>query len=144
MRSSAVAAAPGTVPVPRLEPDAIGVAQDAVIGKASAAPRVSAGLTLAGLAAAPAYSGGLTIIIITAIPALVIANACRRLNLWSVNCGASFEWVGRSISPYLGFMTGWLMIAAYVTGAVSGVEVIGPSVLVVAVAGIRLMARGIA
>ena len=42
---------------------------------------------------------------------LIIANAYRRLNLWNANCGASFEWVGRAISPYLGFMTGWLMIA---------------------------------
>ena len=64
MRVSADTAPPGTVPVPksRLEPDAIGVAQDTVIGMASAAPGVSVGLTLAGLAAATAYSGGLTVI----------------------------------------------------------------------------------
>ncbi len=42
----------------------------------------------------------------TGIPMLVIANAYRRLNMWNVNCGASFEWAGRSINPYLGFMTG--------------------------------------
>ena len=41
---------------------------------------------------------------------LIIANAYRRLNLWNANCGASFEWVGRAINPYLGFLTGWLMI----------------------------------
>ncbi len=62
---------------------------------------------------------------------LIIANAYRRLNLWNANCGASFEWVGRAISPYLGFLTGWLMIAAYVIATVSGVEVLGPSVLAV-------------
>jgi len=62
---------------------------------------------------------------------LVIANAYRRLNLWNANCGASFEWVGRAINPYLGFLTGWLMIAAYVIATVSGVEVLGPSVLAV-------------
>jgi amino acid transporter len=112
----------------RLEPDAIGVAQDTVIGMASAAPTVSVGLTLAALAATAAYGGG-PIIILCGIPMLIIANAYRRLNLWNANCGASFEWVGRSINPYLGFMTGWLMIAAYITGAVSGVEVLGPSVL---------------
>jgi amino acid transporter len=88
------------------------------------------GLTLAALAATAAYGGG-PVIILCGIPMLIIANAYRRLNLWNANCGASFEWVGRSIHPYLGFMTGWLMIAAYVTGAVSGVEVLGPSVLAV-------------
>ncbi len=133
MTSQSAAAVAGSVPVPaaRLEPDAIGVAQDTVIGMASSAPGVSVGLTLAALAAATAYAGG-PVIILTAIPMLIIANAYRRLNMWTANCGASFEWVGRSISPYLGFLTGWLMIAAYITGAVSGVEVIGPNVLAVA------------
>ncbi len=119
-----------SAPPARLEPDAIGVAQDTVIGMASSAPAVSVGLTLAALAAATAYGGG-PVIILTAIPMLIIANAYRRLNMWNANCGASFEWVGRSISPSLGFITGWLMIAGYLTGAVSGVEVLGPSVVAV-------------
>ncbi len=114
----------------RLEPDAIGVAQDTVIGMASSAPAASVGLTLTGVAAATAYGTG-PIIILTAIPMIIIANAYRRLNLWNANCGASFEWVGRAINPYLGFLTGWLMIAAYVIATVSGVEVLGPSVLAV-------------
>jgi len=129
-RSAATVTGAGARPQGRLAPDAIGVAQDTVIGMASAAPTVSVGLTLATLAAVAAYGGG-PIIILCGIPMLIIANAYRRLNLWNANCGASFEWVGRSINPYLGFMTGWLMIAAYVTGAVSGVEVLGPSVLAV-------------
>jgi len=131
--SAAVTGAPA-VPAARLEPDAIGVAQDTVIGMASSAPGVSVGLTLAALAAATAYGSG-PVIVLTAVPMLIIANAYRRLNMWNANCGASFEWVGRAISPYLGFLTGWLMIAGYVTGAVSGVEVLGPSVLAVFGAG---------
>jgi amino acid transporter len=131
MTDQPAAAAAALAPRPALEPDAIGVAQDTVIGMASAAPAVSVGLTLAALAAATAYGSG-PVLLITAIPMLIIANAYRRLNLWNATCGASFEWVGRAISPYLGFLTGWLMIAAYITGAVAGVEVIGPSILAVA------------
>lgn len=127
---TAAAAAVGPVPATRLEPDAIGVAQDTVIGMASSAPAASVGLTLAALAAAAAY-GSLPVIILTAIPMLVIANAYRRLNMWNANCGASFEWVGRAINPYLGFLTGWLMIAAYIIATVSGIEVLGPSVLAI-------------
>jgi amino acid transporter len=97
---------------------------------ASAAPAVCVALTLAPLAAVAAY-GGVTSILITGIPMLIIANAYRRLNMWNANCGASFEWVGRSINPYLGFLTGWLMVAGYIIGAVAGVEVLGPSVLAV-------------
>jgi amino acid transporter len=127
-----VAAAPGTAPVPvaRLEPDAIGVSQDTVIGMASSAPAVSVGLTLAALAATTAYGSG-PVLVLTAIPMLIIANAYRRLNMWNAHSGASFEWVGRAINPYLGFMTGWLMICGYIIGAVAGVEVIGPTVLAV-------------
>ncbi len=111
-----------------LEADAIGIAEDTVIGMAASAPAASVGLTLAFLAAAVAYGSG-PIIILTAIPMLIIANAYRRLNMWNANCGASFEWVGRAINPYLGFQTGWLMIAAYILGTISGVEVLAPTVL---------------
>src|SRR5215469_7903731 len=124
--ATTASAPPGTAS--RLEPDAISAAQDTVIGMANAAPTVSIGLTLAVLAASAAYGGGL-IILLTAIPMIIIANSYRRLNLWNANCGASFEWVGRAINPYLGFFTGWLMIAATLTGMTSGVVVLGPSIL---------------
>src|SRR5580693_4257169 len=114
----------------RLEPDAIGVTQDTIIGLANVGPALTVGLTLAGLAAAAAY-GGTTTILICLVPMLVIANAYRRLNLWNANCGASFEWVGRAINPYLGFFTGWLMIAANLLAAVSGVVALSPAVLAV-------------
>ncbi len=120
----------GSVPEARLEPNAIGVAQDTVIGMATSAPAASVGLTLAALAAATAYAG-LPVIILTALPMIIIANCYRRLNLWNANCGASFEWVGRAISPYLGFLTGWLMIMGGIIGTVSTTVVLGPSVLAV-------------
>jgi amino acid transporter len=122
----------GITPAPgaRLKPDAIGAAQDTIIGMASSAPAATVGLTFAGLAVTAAYGGGL-ILLLTAIPMLVIANAYRRLNLWKANTGASFEWVGRAINPYLGFLTGWLMIAAYIIGTTAEVLILGPSVLAV-------------
>src|SRR5260370_14474363 len=132
MTHQSAAAVAGTAPTPpaRLEPDAIGVAQDTVIGMASSAPSVSVGLTLAALAAATAYGSG-PIIVLTAIPMLIIANAYRRLDMWNANCGASVEWVGRASNPYLGFLNGWLMIAGYVIGTVAEGVVLGPSVLAV-------------
>ena len=123
-------AAPAAAIEARLEPDAIGVAQDTVIGMASSAPAGTMAATLAALAAASAYGSG-PVLILTALPMLIIANSYRRLNVWSANCGASFEWVGRAINPYLGFITGWLMIAGYVIGTVAEVVVLGRSVLAV-------------
>jgi len=114
----------------KLEPNAIGVAQDTVIGMATAAPAASAGLILAGLAAATAYGSGPALIVM-ALPMIVIANCYRRLNLWNANCGAAFEWVGRVINPYIGFLVGWLMIMGGIIGTVSTTVVLGPSVLAV-------------
>ena len=120
----------GIVPEGRLEPNAIGVAQDTVIGMADAAPAASVGLTLAALAAATAYASGPALILI-ALPMIVIANCYRRLNLWNANSGAAFEWVGRVINPYLGFLVGWLMIMAFIIGTVGTTVVLGPTVLAV-------------
>jgi amino acid transporter len=88
-------------------------------------------LTLAPLAAAAAYGSG-PVIIVCGVPMLIIANSYRRLNFWKANCGASFEWVGRAINPYLGFLTGWLMIAGNLIGTTASTAVLGPSVLAVA------------
>ena len=159
------AASQVSVPDARLEPDAISVAQDTFIGAALVGPSVSVALTLAALAAATAYAGP-AVLALTAIPMIVIANTYRRLNLWNANCGASFEWVGRAINPYLGFLTGWLMAAGTLIGTLSPVVVLAPSILaifnqsttnkasnvaiatgisvimlIIAVAGIRLTAR---
>src|SRR5258708_329883 len=130
MTDRSAAAVTGAAPAPpaRLEPNAIGVAQDTVIGMASSAPAATVGLSLAALAVATADGGG-PVLLLTAVLMLIIANAYRRCNMWNANCGASFEWVGRAINPYLGFLTGWLMIAAYIIGTVAEVLLLGPSVL---------------
>jgi amino acid transporter len=120
----------GIVPEGKLEPNAIGVAQDTVIGMATAAPAASAGLTLAAMAAATAYASGPALILM-AVPMIIIANCYRRLNLWNANCGAAFEWVGRVINPYAGFLVGWLMIMGGIIGTVSTTVVLGPTVLAV-------------
>src|SRR5437762_9399041 len=132
MTDHSAATVAGITPAPgaRLEPDAIGAAQDTIIGMASSAPAATVGLSLAALAVATAYGSG-PILILTAIPMLIIANAYRRLNLWKANTGASFEWVGRAINPYRGFLTGWLLVAAYAIGTVAEVLLLGPSVLAV-------------
>jgi amino acid transporter len=134
MTERPVTAVPEPAQVPeistRLEANAIGPLQDTVIGLANTGPAVSVGLSLAALAALAAYGSG-PVIIMCGIPMLIIANAYRRLNLWSANCGASFEWVGRAINSYLGFLTGWLIIAANLVGNIAAVVVLAPSILAI-------------
>src|SRR5262249_6158890 len=80
--------------------------------------------------AAPACGGG-RILILPALPMPFTATAYRRCNMWNANCGASFEWVGRAINPYLGFLTGWFMVVAYIIGTVAEILLLGPSILAV-------------
>ena len=56
-----------------LEPDAIGVAQDTIIGMASSAPAATMAVTMAGLAAAAAYGGG-PVILLCGIPMIIITR----------------------------------------------------------------------
>src|SRR5947207_2961863 len=67
VESPANVARPGLVPAGRLEPNAIGVAQDTVIGMATAAPAASAGLILAALALATAYASGPALVLMALI-----------------------------------------------------------------------------
>ena len=136
-----------------------------VIGMASSAPAATIGLALAALAAATAYGSG-PVVVADRGPDADHRERLPPVNMWNANCGASFEWVGRAIDPYLGFLTGWLMVVAYIIGTVAeiccsarrcwrcsappprrlGVE--SPSaawsgvvMLVIAVVGIRITAR---
>lgn len=109
----------------------IGLAGDWVIGAANAGPGLSISVTLAAIVAATAYGSG-PVILLCAVPMLIVAASYRRLNAWNANAGAAFDWVGRSVSPYLGWLTGWLMIMANLIGNVAAVTVLAPSVLAVA------------
>jgi amino acid transporter len=91
----------------------------------SAAPTASIALTLAGIVAASSYASPIAILVI-GLPMLGIAAAFKRLNRWHVNCGATYRWGARAISPYYGFMVGWLIFLAYFVGVISICLPIGP------------------
>ncbi|MGW8888545.1 APC family permease [Streptomyces sp. NPDC055749] len=47
-----------------------------------------------------------------AIPMVGIALAFRHLGRLDVNSGASYSWVARTLHPFLGFLSGWAVVAA--------------------------------
>jgi amino acid transporter len=118
-------AAPGH---PGLRQNAIGLADAIIVGMASSGPTASLAVTLAAIVAASSYAGPVTILICF-LPMLGIALAYRRLNRWRVDCGASYVWVGRAITPYLGFVVGWIMLLGYFLGTISDILPVGPYVL---------------
>jgi amino acid transporter len=95
-----------------LKNGALGIWSSIVLSLASVAPTLSIAVTLAVIVAATGLATPIVILLLT-IPMLGIAIAYRRLNLLEPNCGATYIWAARAISPYLGFMLGWIMIVAY-------------------------------
>jgi amino acid transporter len=122
---TATSAAPGH---PGLRQNAIGLADSIIVGMASSGPTASLAVTLAAIVAASSYAGPVTILVCF-LPMLGIALAYRRLNYWRVDCGATYVWAGRAITPYLGFMVGWIMLLGYFLGTISDILPVGPYVL---------------
>jgi len=121
-------ATPATEGHPGLRQNAIGLADAIIVGMASSGPTASLAVTLAAIVAASSFAGPIAILVCF-LPMLGIALAYRRLNQWRVDCGASYVWVGRAITPYLGFMVGWIMLLGYFLGTISDILPVGPYVL---------------
>lgn len=112
----------------RLRANAIGLKDAVIVGMASSGPTASIALTLAAIVSAANYGGPIAVLV-CALPMFGIALAYRRLNRWDADCGASYTWIGRAITPYLGFIVGWIMLLGYFLGTISDVLPIGPYVL---------------
>ena len=120
----------------RLRANAIGLKDAVIVGMASSGPTASIALTLAAIVSATNYGGPIAVLI-CGLPMFGIALAYRRLNRWHVDCGASYTWIGRAISPYLGFLVGWIMLLGYFLGTISDVLPIGPYLLAVVAPGLQ-------
>lgn len=95
---------------------------------ASVAPTASLALTLGAILAVSGYASPLAILIV-ALPMLAIANGYRMLNRWRVNCGTTYDWGARAISPTFGFTVGWLILLAWLVGAISIIIPAGPYIM---------------
>ena len=85
------------------------------MGLSSSGPAQTLAVSLAGLVAASGY-GGPVPILICLIPMLGIAIAYQRLNRWDQSAGATYTWVARVFNPYLGFLSGWMILLYYTLG----------------------------
>ncbi|NTF44197.1 APC family permease [Rhizobium rhizogenes] len=113
---------------PGLQSGAIRIWESVLISIASSAPGQATAVSLGLLIPATAYAGGLSIIA-TTTAMLAIAWSYHRLNMWQQNAGGAYVWVGRAVSPYLGYMVGCVMLAGYLLGTVSDILPIGPAIL---------------
>ncbi len=124
----AASAKPGSEAEPTLARGEVGLLGSVVFAMAGAAPGQTVSIVLASLVVASAY-GTILPLAISAAGLLCIAVAFQRLNMWRQNAGATYEWVCRSLSPYVGNLVGWLMLVAFSGFVLIDVITIGPSVL---------------
>jgi amino acid transporter len=95
---------------------------------AGSAPAQVLAIALVPLITATDY-GIIPGMIATTAAMLCVAIAFNRLNLWRQDCGGPYKWVGRAVTPHVGFIVGWLLYATFAVTALIDVLSIGPAVL---------------
>ncbi|MET7619141.1 APC family permease [Streptomyces sp. NPDC005408] len=102
----------------------LGIRDGVAIAASSTAATTSIGI---GMGALAAYAGRQTpaLLVLAFLPIVGIALSYARLNRSEPNCGNAYTWVGRSVGPWAGFLTGWVILVGTVvfmayTGAVTG------------------------
>lgn len=109
-----------------LKGGAIGLLSSVVIGVSSTAPAYSLAASLGFVA----MVGGMgfkapAIMIVAFIPMLLIAGAYYYLNKVDPDCGTTFMWTVRAFGPHLGWVTGWVMVAADIIVMASLAQITG-------------------
>ncbi len=106
------------------------------MGLSSSGPAQTLAVSLAGLVAVSGY-GGVVPILICFVPMIGIAIAYQRLNRWDQSSGATYTWVAKVFHPYLGFLSGWMILLYYTLGTttltipagVYTIELLAPSLI---------------
>jgi amino acid transporter len=116
-----------------LKANALSVVDTVALAVAGSAPSYSLNATTAALISAVglASPGAL---LLGVIPMFGISFAFKYLNEWRADAGATYAWVGRSLNPYLGFLSAWtfltlstaFMVAAALPLGVTTLSLIAP------------------
>jgi amino acid transporter len=99
--------------VSELKTNTLNLFDATIIATSSVAPAYSLAATIAVLfvvvgVASPAA------ILVSFVPVFFVALAYFYLNRMDPNCGASYSWVSRTLSPYIGWFGGWVQLCANV------------------------------
>ncbi|SDT10027.1 amino acid/polyamine/organocation transporter, APC superfamily [Streptomyces sp. TLI_053] len=125
-------------------PRSLGLIDGAAIAASSTAATSSIGIGL-GLMAGVVGLHLPAIMLLAFLPVLAIAGGYGRLNRSEPDAGSSYRWVGRTLNPWLGFLTGWVNTVGTVVFMAYTTTVTGSSIVQLldeahlrSVAGLRL------
>jgi amino acid transporter len=102
-----------------LQANALGTFDTVVMAVAGSAPAYSIAASTAVLVGAVGLASPAALLY-CAIPMLGIALAFSYLGRIDVNAGASYSWVGRTLHPFLGFISGWALVISATIFMVAG------------------------
>jgi amino acid transporter len=109
-----------------LKSGAISFVSNVVIGTASVAPAYSLAATLGFIVAVPGVGlSAPAVLLVSFIPMFCIAFAYSYMNRADPDCGTSFAWVTRAMGPQLGWVTGWVIVAADIIVMASLAQIAG-------------------
>ncbi|MDI3420057.1 APC family permease [Streptomyces luteolus] len=102
----------------------LGVVDGVALAASSTAATTSVGIGMGALAAVVGAQAP-AVLIVAFLPIFGIAAAYTRLSRDEPNMGSGYVWVGKSLGPWLGFLTGWVTLVGTVifmayTSAVTG------------------------
>ena len=84
-----------------------------VIATSSVAPAYTLAATVGFLVGVVGLASPAAILV-GFLPVLCVAIAYYYLNRQDPNCGASYSWVSRTLNPHIGWLSGWIQLAANV------------------------------
>ncbi|MGN9760010.1 APC family permease [Streptomyces sp. SD31] len=102
-----------------LQANVLGTFDTVVMAVAGSAPAYSIAATTAVLVGTVGLASPAALLY-CAIPMLGIALAFSYLSRIDVNAGASYSWVGRTLHPFLGFISGWALVISATIFMVAG------------------------
>ncbi|MCL8014919.1 APC family permease [Streptomyces sp. AS02] len=102
-----------------LQANSLGTFDTVVMAVAGSAPAYSIAATTAVLVGTVGLASPAALLY-CAIPMLGIALAFSYLSRIDVNAGASYSWVGRTLHPFLGFVSGWALVISATIFMVAG------------------------
>ncbi|MEU0672137.1 APC family permease [Streptomyces sp. NPDC006172] len=105
--------------------DGVAIAASSTAATTSIAIGMGTIATIVGLQA-PA------LLLLAFLPVLGIATAYARLNRSEPNCGNGYTWVGKTLGPWPGFLTGWVTIVGSVIFCAYTSAVMGSVLLILA------------
>ncbi|WP_181310005.1 APC family permease [Nocardioides campestrisoli] len=99
--------------LPGLAPRSVSLGVSTVFSLASTAPAYSLAVTV-GLLAAMVGDRAPLLLAVSAIPVVLVVLAFGELNAAEPDCGTCYAWTSKPFGRHVGFLAGWVVIAACV------------------------------